>query len=86
MKLSLLKPMTIKAKKRKTETSGKKKGGSTKKAAAAVNAVPDELGLAMVERERLDSNCNWIFEVDHSINSRYPRFFVYNIRDNKLYK
>ena len=40
----------------------------------------------MAERERRGSKCNWIFEVDYSINSRYPRFFVYSIRDDKLYQ
>lgn len=30
--------------------------------------------------------CNWIFEVDYSINAKFPRFFVYSIRDKKLYK
>jgi hypothetical protein len=40
----------------------------------------------MTERARLGSRCNWIFEVDYSINSKSPRFFVYSIRDNKLFK
>jgi hypothetical protein len=38
------------------------------------------------KREARKSTCNWIFEVDYSINSKYPRFFVYSIKDAKLYK
>ena len=48
--------------------------------------VREEVAWAYRLRNELGSNCNWIFEVDYSINSRYPRFFVYSIRDRKLYK
>lgn len=48
--------------------------------------VPSELKRALAERARLGSRCKWIFEVDYSINSRNPRFFVYNIPRNELHK
>lgn len=79
--------MPMKTNKPKTNASGASKAGSSKKAAArAGTTIPNEVARALAERERLGSNCNWIFEVDYSINSKYPRFFVYSIRDNKLYK
>ena len=60
---------------------------ATKPAAAATSrTVPNEVARAVAERARLGSRCNWIFEVDYSINSKSPRFFVYSIRDNKLFK
>jgi hypothetical protein len=66
---------------------GAKKTGSSKRAIArAGTTVPNEVARALAERDRLGSTCNWVFEVDYSINSRYPRFFVYSIGDNKLYK
>ena len=49
-------------------------------------AGPREVAMALAERDRLGSTCNWVFEVDYSINSKHPRFFVYSIRDKKLYK
>jgi hypothetical protein len=55
-------------------------------AVAAAWAGPKEVAMAFAERERLGSKCNWIFEVDYSINSRNPRLFVYSIKDKKLYK
>jgi len=63
--------------------AGKSKAG---KGGAGESDVPKEVALASAERERLGSTCNWIFEVDYSINSRYPRFFVYDIKKKKLYK
>jgi hypothetical protein len=72
--------MPMKTNKPKTNASGASKAGSSKKAAArAGTTIPNEVARALVERERLGSNCNWIFEVDYSINSKYPRFFVYSI-------
>lgn len=59
---------------------------NTRKSTAAAGTVPNEVTRAMAERARLRSRCNWIFEVDYSINSKFPRFFVYSIRDNKLLK
>ncbi len=49
-------------------------------------SAPDEVAMAFAEREKLGSDCNWIFEVDYSINSRKPRLFVYSIKDATLYK
>lgn len=75
--------MTTKTK----STTGISKANLSKNApAGAAGAGPSEVARAMAERDRLGSGCNWIFEVDYSINSKYPRFFVYSIRDNKLYK
>jgi hypothetical protein len=56
------------------------------KRTAAAGTVPNEVNRAMAERARLRSRCNWIFEVDYAINSKFPRFFVYNIRANQLLK
>jgi hypothetical protein len=53
-------------------------------AAGGAGGVPNEVSRAMTDRTRLGSKCNWIFEVDYSINSKFPRFFVYSIRDNEL--
>jgi hypothetical protein len=60
--------------------------GKQNRAPANNGRVPNEVARALAARGRLGSNCNWIFEVDYSINSKFPRFFVYSIRDNKLYK
>ena len=79
--------MASKADKSKAVNGGASKSDKAKTAAAAfADSAPKEVALALAERERLGSTCNWIFEVDYSINSRYPRFFVYSIRDKKLYK
>jgi len=48
--------------------------------------VPKEVAMAFAKRQELESTCNWIFEVDYSINSRKPRLFVYGIKEKKLYK
>jgi hypothetical protein len=48
--------------------------------------IPDEVALAFAEREKQGSNCTWIFEVDYSINSKKPRFFVFNVKTGNLYK
>jgi hypothetical protein len=58
-------------------------GGNTLSVSAA---SPAEVALAFEAREGLGSKCNWIFEVDFSINSKFPRLFVYSIRDKTLYK
>jgi hypothetical protein len=79
--------MPTKTNKPKTNASRANKTGSSKRAAArAGTTVPNEVAQALAERDRLGSTCNWVFEVDYSINSKYPRLFVYSIRDNKLYK
>lgn len=79
--------MPTKTNKPKTKSPvGGKTGPSGKAAARAISRAPNEVARALAERESLGSRCNWIFEVDYSINSKYPRFFVYSIRDNKLYK
>lgn len=48
--------------------------------------APREVLMALSARERLGSKCNWIFEVDYSINSKKPRLFVYSISENKLFR
>lgn len=48
--------------------------------------VPSEVALAYEQRRKLESSCNWIFEVDYSINSKKPRLFVYSITDKALYR
>ena len=60
-------------------TPGKPKG-------VANSTGPKEVAMALAERDNLGSTCNWVFEVDYSINSRKPRLFVHSIRDGKLYK
>jgi hypothetical protein len=77
--------MPPKAQKR---TAARKRSSASAKNAAPgnVGTIPSQITRAMAERGRLGSRCNWIFEVDYSINSKFPRFFVYSIRDNKLYK
>jgi L,D-transpeptidase catalytic domain len=47
--------------------------------------IPDEVGLAYQARTDQGSTCKWIFEVDYSINSKKPRFFVFNITTRNLY-
>jgi hypothetical protein len=69
-----------------TTKANKPKANPSKTPAASAAGVPNEVARAMAERARLGSSCNWIFEVDYSINSKRPRFFVYSIRDNRLYK
>ena len=79
--------MVSKASKSKAGKAGASKTDVLKTTpAAAAPKVPMEVALALAERERLGSTCNWIFEVNYSINSRSPRFFVYSIKDKKLYK
>lgn len=54
---------------------------------AAVTAnTPSVVALALQARANLGSKCNWVFEVDYSINSSLPRLFVYGISEKKLYK
>jgi hypothetical protein len=68
-------------------TKPRRQPANTSNAAAiSTDGVPSEVARAMAERQRRRSRCNWIFEVDYSINSKFPRFFVYSIRDNRLYK
>lgn len=55
-------------------------------AAKSLGGVPDEVAMAYQARQNLGSGCNWIFEVDYSINSRNKRLFVYSISDKKLLK
>ena len=49
-------------------------------------STPNEVALAFAERAKQGSNCTWIFEVDYSINSKKPRFFVFNVKTGNLYK
>lgn len=70
----------------KSTAAAKKSSGSpNNNPAGNTGSVPNQVARAAAERARLGSHCNWIFEVDYSINSKHPRFFVYNIRDNELY-
>jgi hypothetical protein len=48
--------------------------------------IPKEVARAYAERAKLQSKCNWIFEVNYAINSKHPRLFVYSIKDEKLYR
>jgi hypothetical protein len=48
--------------------------------------IPAEVELAFKERAKQGSTCTWIFEVDYSINSRHPRFFLFNVNTGNLYK
>lgn len=48
-------------------------------------SVPPQVELAFAQRTALESSCNWIFEVDYSINSRHQRFFVYGLAEKKLF-
>jgi hypothetical protein len=48
--------------------------------------IPDEVALAHAERAKQGSTCQWIFEVDYSINSKKPRFFVFHIKTGNLYQ
>ena len=54
--------------------------------AGTFTAIPAEVALAYAERTRQGSNCTWIFEVDYSINSKKPRFFLFNVTTGNLYK
>ncbi|HYF37447.1 MAG TPA: murein L,D-transpeptidase catalytic domain family protein [Prosthecobacter sp.] len=65
-----------------TPTKPKAKKG----APVAGGTPPKEVAMALAERARLGSKCNWVFEVDYSINSSKPRMFVYSIKDNVLHK
>jgi hypothetical protein len=47
--------------------------------------IPDQVKRAHAERARLGSTCRWIFEVDYSINSKRPRFFVFDTKTGNLY-
>ena len=53
---------------------------------ATFAGAPSEIQKALAARDRLGSKCNWIFEVDYSINSKLPRLFVYSISENQLYR
>lgn len=53
---------------------------------ATFATAPKEILMALSARERLGSKCNWIFEADFAINSKFPRLFVYSISENKLYR
>ncbi len=48
--------------------------------------IPSEVQRAFNARNNAGSKCNWIFEVDYSINSKFPRLFVYSIKDAQLFK
>jgi hypothetical protein len=61
------------------------KPSSSKPATAISTTVPDEVSRAYAKREELKSKCNWIFEVDYSINSKKPRLFIYNVQTGAFY-
>ncbi len=48
--------------------------------------TPQEIALAYAEWQNRGKPCTWIFEVDYSINSTHPRFFVFNTKTLELYK
>ena len=48
--------------------------------------APSEISLAYAEWEKRGKPCTWIFEVDYAINSKKPRFFVFNTKTRDLYK
>jgi len=48
--------------------------------------IPAEVARAYAERTKQGSTCTWIFEVDYSINSKKPRFFLFNVKTGNLYK
>lgn len=50
------------------------------------NTIPKEVALAYQARQNLGSSCDWIFEVDYSINAKSQRLFVYNIKKKALHK
>ena len=54
--------------------------------AANADGTPPEVQRAFNARNNVGSKCNWIFEVDYSINSKFPRLFVYSIKDAQLFK
>jgi hypothetical protein len=51
----------------------------------AFTSIPAQVSLAFNERTKQGSSCSWIFEVDYSINSKLPRFFVYHLNTGNLY-
>lgn len=51
----------------------------SKPAVATTKTPPEQVARAVALRAELNSKCNWIFEVDYSINSRKPRLFIYNV-------
>jgi len=59
---------------------------ATKETPMSEIKVPKEVAMAFAKRQELKSTCNNIFEVDYSINSKFPRLFVYRIKEKKLYK
>lgn len=58
----------------------------SKPAAGTTKTVPAEVAIAFKARNDLGSGCNWIFEVDYSINSKYPRLFIYSVTTGAFYK
>jgi len=50
------------------------------------NAPPPEVALAFQERTNQGSTCTWIFEVNYAINSKHPRFFLFNVQTGNLYQ
>jgi L,D-transpeptidase catalytic domain len=66
--------------------AGNKSIAGRAKPPAMTITVPDEVALALKARSDLKSSCDWIFEVDYSINSRKPRLFIYNVQTKGFYK
>jgi hypothetical protein len=61
---------------------------------ASRTTVGNKLGLracsahgpeVQTDSNELGSQCRWIFEVDYSINSKKPRFFIYNVDTGAFY-
>jgi hypothetical protein len=51
-----------------------------------VGKIPEVVARAFRARADLNSGCRFIFEVDYSINAKYPRLFVYDIKTGELLK
>jgi len=62
------------------------KTGNAKPPISITPVPPPEVALAFKTRSDIGSNCNWIFEVDYSINSKRPRLFIYNIKTKAFYE
>ena len=53
----------------------------------ATPGIPSEVARAYERWSKGDfANKQWIAEMDYSINSRYPRLFIYDMLNHKLYK
>jgi len=48
--------------------------------------IPKEVALAHAAHLARKSQHDWCWEVNYAINSRHPRFFVYNTKTGEFYK